>query len=120
MLRNAADAMTTIDDHPRVLVVRTERIEGNQVGLSVTDSGIGFTPQAAEKIFEGFYTTKTDGIGIGLSVSRSIIEAHRGRLWATPNDGHGATFSFAIPCTPGGLADDATGADRFDASVGAA
>jgi signal transduction histidine kinase len=63
----------------------------------VKDSGIGFAPQAADKIFEGFYTTKTDGMGIGLSVSRSIIEAHHGRLWATGNDGSGCTFSFAIP-----------------------
>lgn len=105
MLRNAADAMSSINDRPRVLLVKTERDKENQACLSVRDSGIGFTPQAAEKIFEGFYTTKTDGMGIGLSVSRSIIEAHRGRLWATPNDGPGATFSFAIPFTPESLAD---------------
>ena len=98
LLRNAADAMSTIDDRPRELLIRTERDEGNQVRLSVKDSGVGFTPQAAEKIFEAFYTTKTDGMGIGLSISRSIIEAHQGRLWATPNDGPGSTFSFAIPC----------------------
>jgi PAS domain S-box-containing protein len=120
MLRNAADAMSTIDDRPRALLVRTERDQENQARLSVTDSGIGFTPQAAEKIFEGFYTTKTDGMGIGLSVSRSIIEAHHGRLWATPNEGFGATFSFAIPCTSEGSADDETRATRADASVGAA
>lgn len=75
LLRNAADTMSTTDDRARVLLVRTEQDKGNQVRLSVKDSGIGFTPQAAEKIFEGFYTTKTDGMGIGLSVSRSIIEA---------------------------------------------
>lgn len=104
LLRNAADAMSTIADRPRVLLVRTERDEGNQVRLSVKDSGVGFTPQAADKIFEGFYTTKPDGMGIGLSVSRSIIEAHHGRLWATLNDGPGSTFSFAIPYTVDGLA----------------
>ena len=100
LLRNAADAMKTSDDRRRELLVRTERDGENQVRLSVKDSGVGFTPQAADKIFEAFYTTKTDGMGIGLSVSRSIIEAHQGRLWATRNDGPGSTFSFSIPCRP--------------------
>jgi signal transduction histidine kinase len=61
------------------------------------DAGVGFDPQAADRLFESFYTTKKDGIGIGLSVSRSIIESHHGRLWATLNNGPGATFSFSIP-----------------------
>jgi len=120
MLRNAVDAMSTINDGPRMLLVRTERDKENQARLSVTDSGVGFTPQAADKIFEGFYTTKTDGMGIGLSVSRSIIEAHHGRLWATPNDGRGSTFSFAIPCTLEGLADAEASVNRADASADAA
>jgi PAS domain S-box-containing protein len=102
LLRNASDAMRTIDDRPRELLVRTERDEGNQIRLSVKDSGVGFTPQAADKIFQAFYTTKTDGMGIGLSISRSIIEAHQGRLWAMPNNGPGSTFSFSIPCRPQG------------------
>lgn len=105
LLRNAADAMSTIDDRPRELLVRTEREGGNQVRLSVKDSGVGYIPEVADKIFQAFYTTKTDGMGIGLSVSRSIIEAHQGRLWATPNDGPGCTFSFAIPCSPDGTGD---------------
>jgi signal transduction histidine kinase len=104
LLRNAADAMSTVDDRPRELLVKTERDEGNRVRLSVKDSGVGFTPQAADKIFEAFYTTKTDGMGIGLSISRSIIEAHQGLLWATPNDGPGSTFSFAVPCALADLA----------------
>jgi PAS domain S-box-containing protein len=104
LLRNAADAMSTIDNGPRELLIRTEREEPNRVRLSVKDSGVGLTPQAAERIFQAFYTTKTDGMGIGLSVSRSIVEAHQGHLWATPNDGPGSTFSFAIPCNPEGLA----------------
>jgi PAS domain S-box-containing protein len=99
LIRNAADAMSTIDNRPKELLIKTERHEGNQVSLSVKDSGLGFTPQAADKIFEAFYTTKTDGMGIGLSVSRSIVEAHQGRIWAKRNDGPGCTFSFAIPCT---------------------
>jgi C4-dicarboxylate-specific signal transduction histidine kinase len=97
LLRNASDAMSTVDDRPRQLVVRTERDEDDGVRLSVQDTGVGFDPAAATQLFEAFYTTKNDGMGVGLSVSRSIIEGHRGRLWATPNDGPGATFSFYIP-----------------------
>ena len=98
LLRNASDAMSGVDDRPRELLIRTECDEGDRVRLSVKDAGVGFTPQAADKLFEAFFTTKSDGMGIGLSISRSIIEAHRGRLWATANDGPGATFAFSIPC----------------------
>ena len=100
LLRNASDAMRTVADRPRELIVKTEREEGNRVRLSVKDAGIGFDPEAADKLFEAFYTTKDDGMGVGLHVSRSIIEAHHGRLWATANNGPGATFSFAIPGAP--------------------
>jgi PAS domain S-box-containing protein len=120
LLRNAADAMSTIDDRPRELLIRTEKDKGNQVRLSVKDSGVGFTPQAEGKIFEAFYTTKTDGMGMGLSISRSIIEAHQGRLWATANDGPGCTFSFAIPCALEGSADAETLVARTDPSTDAA
>lgn len=65
------------------------------------DAGIGFGPDGAERMFDAFYTTKGDGMGIGLSVSRAIIERHDGRIWAGPNDGPGATFSLAIPCYSG-------------------
>lgn len=98
LLRNASDAMTGIDDRPRELLISTEADRADHVRLSVRDAGVGFKHEAAGKLFDAFYTTKQDGMGIGLSVSRSIIEAHHGRLWATPNDGPGATFSFAIPC----------------------
>jgi PAS domain S-box-containing protein len=108
LLRNAADAMSKIDDRPRELLIRTEKDEKNNIRLSVKDSGVGLTAEAADKIFEAFYTTKTDGMGIGLSVSRSIIEAHQGHLWATTNDGHGSTFSFSIPCRPLGSNDAET------------
>jgi PAS domain S-box-containing protein len=100
LLRNASDAMSTVDDRQRELLIRTKQDEGDQVCLIVKDVGVGFTPEAADKLFQAFYTTKNDGMGIGLSVSRSIIERHRGRLWAEPNDGPGATFSFSIPCGP--------------------
>ena len=98
LLRNASDAMSGIDDRPRQLVIRTERDEGDRARLSVQDAGVGFEAAGAERLFEAFYTTKSDdGMGIGLSVSRSIIESHHGRLWAQANDGPGATFSFSIP-----------------------
>jgi signal transduction histidine kinase len=98
LIRNASDAMSTVDDRARELVIRTEPDGGTRVRLSVTDSGVGFPTQDTDKLFEAFFTTKSDGMGIGLSISRSIIEAHHGCLWATANDGPGATFSFAIPC----------------------
>ena len=100
LLRNALDAMEGIEDSPTPLVIRTERDGDDRVRLSVQDAGVGFDPQAAGRLFDAFYTTKHDGMGIGLSVSRSIIDSHHGRLWATPNDGPGATFSFSIPCGP--------------------
>jgi signal transduction histidine kinase len=113
LLRNASDAMSTIDDRPRDLLIRTEPDGDDRVCLSVSDVGIGFEPQATDKLFEAFYTTKNEGMGIGLSVSRSIIERHYGRLWATPNNGPGVTFSFSIPCRPEGLMSDGTRASRI-------
>ena len=100
LVRNASDAMVGIDDRPRELLIKTAPEECGAVRLSVVDGGVGFRPEVADKLFEAFFTTKNDGMGIGLSVSRSIIEAHHGRLWATANNGPGATFSFSIPCNP--------------------
>jgi C4-dicarboxylate-specific signal transduction histidine kinase len=97
LLLNASDAMSSVDDRPRQLVMRVEREEADRVRLSVQDAGAGFEPQAENRLFDAFYTTKSGGMGIGLSVSRSIIESHHGRLWATLNEGPGATFSFSIP-----------------------
>jgi signal transduction histidine kinase len=97
LLLNASDAMSGVEDRPRQMVIRTEREEDVRVRLSVQDSGVGFEPQGTDRLFEAFYTTKRGGMGIGLSVSRSIVESHRGHLWAVPNDGPGATFSFSIP-----------------------
>ena len=93
--------MSTVEDRPRHLVITTGRDGRDQVRLSVKDLGVGFEPEAADRLFEGFYTTKNDGMGIGLSVSRSIIESHNGRLWAAKNDGPGSTFSFSIPLRTG-------------------
>jgi len=113
LLRNASDSMSGVDDRPRQLLIRTERDEGDHVRLTVKDTGVGFASQAADRLFESFYTTKNTGMGIGLSVSRSIIESHHGRLWATPNNGLGVTFSFSIPCRPEGLTSDGARASRI-------
>ena len=105
LLKNASDAMRAVNDRPRQLQIRTERGTDDQVRLTVQDAGVGLDPQAMDRLFQAFYTTKNDGMGIGLSVSRSIIERHHGRLWAEPNDGPGATFSFSIPPRQGGASD---------------
>jgi len=97
LLLNAEDAMRGVDDRPRLLVIRTKLVEDDHVRLTVQDAGVAFDPQSVNRLFEAFYTTKSGGMGIGLSVSRSIIESHQGRLWAEPNDGPGATFAFSIP-----------------------
>jgi signal transduction histidine kinase len=98
LIRNAADAMVDVQDRPRQLLIRTEYENGERVRLTVRDVGVGLPPNA-NALFDAFYTTKSGGMGIGLFVSRSIIERHRGRLWAEPNDGApGATFAFSIPC----------------------
>ena len=101
LLRNASDAMVGVDDRPRQLLIRTEREDGDRVRVTVRDAGVGIDRQSMDKLFDAFYTTKSDGMGIGLSVSRSIIERHHGRLWAEPNDGPGATFCvFHSHCGP--------------------
>jgi PAS domain S-box-containing protein len=102
LLRNASDAMADVDDEPRELVITTARHGDDRVRLCVRDTGVGVDPQSMNKLLDAFYTTKDDGMGIGLSVSRSIIERHHGRLWAEPNEGAGATFSFSIPTTHDG------------------
>lgn len=97
LLRNAADAMNDVEDRPRRLSIRTVPDQKGGVCLSVRDTGVGFGPDGPARIFDAFYTTKSDGMGIGLSVSRSIIESHGGHLWAEANDGPGASFYFSVP-----------------------
>jgi signal transduction histidine kinase len=75
------------------------------VRLTVQDTGVGIDPKNLDALFNAFYTTKSAGMGIGLSISRSIIESHHGRLWAEPNDGPGATFSFSVPRKSEGVTD---------------
>jgi PAS domain S-box-containing protein len=96
LLLNATDAMDGVEDRPRLVTVTTER-DGGGVRLAVRDAGAGFAAEDAERLFLPFYTTKPEGMGMGLSVSRSIVERHRGRLRASRNQGPGATFAFTIP-----------------------
>jgi PAS domain S-box-containing protein len=96
LILNAIQAMAPVEDRERVLLLRTQPDEARQVRVTVQDSGIGFDLQNAEQIFNAFHTTKAGGLGMGLSISRSIVESHGGRLWAMLNDGPGATFQFAI------------------------
>jgi PAS domain S-box-containing protein len=103
LIRNASDAMGAVDDRPRTLLISTGRDEGDGVCLTVRDAGVGLAPETMEHLFDAFYTTKNDGMGMGLSISRSIIESHGGRLWAALNEGPGATFSFSIPVVPENL-----------------
>jgi PAS domain S-box-containing protein len=107
LLRNASDAMVGVHDRPRQLLIRTEREDGGRMRVSVRDVGVGVDPQTMSKLLDPFYTTKSYGMGLGLSVSRSIIERHDGCLWAEPNDGPGATFSFSIPSGAGSVTDAA-------------
>ena len=79
--------MVDVHERPRLLLIKTEREDGNRVRLSVRDAGMGLPPQGLDSLFDAFHTTKSGGMGIGLFVSRSILERHQGRLWAEPNDG---------------------------------
>jgi signal transduction histidine kinase len=90
--------MRGVDDGRRWLTIRTARDAGGCVRLTVEDSGSGIDAATAPRLFDAFYTTKDGGMGIGLFVSRSIIESHRGRMWAAPNETAGATFAISIPC----------------------
>jgi signal transduction histidine kinase len=96
LLINAIEAMSGTNEGPRELLISTAKTD---VGLLVTvrDSGPGLPPESSDRLFNAFYTTKSGGLGIGLSICRSIIEAHRGRLWATANTPRGAVFQFALP-----------------------
>lgn len=97
LLLNAIDALSGVVDRPRQVLVRNDLDEDGGVRLAIQDVGVGFEGHDAEWLFEAFHTTKPNGMGIGLSVSRSIVESHGGRLWAQRNEGPGATFAFSIP-----------------------
>ena len=97
LVMNAMEAMSSVSGRPRELVIRTRNVDGCQVQVTVEDSGVGLDPNTISKIFEPFYTTKSSGMGMGLSICRSIVQNHGGRLWATANDGPGSSFNFTLP-----------------------
>ena len=101
LITNALDALRLVKDRPRFLRIRTDKPDARTVRVAVQDTGVGVDPQQAEHLFQAFFTTKPNGLGMGLSISRSIVEAHGGRLWATPNDGPGVTFLFTLPVEEG-------------------
>ncbi|WP_438754939.1 trifunctional serine/threonine-protein kinase/ATP-binding protein/sensor histidine kinase [Pararhizobium sp. O133] len=112
LLLNAMDAMRTISATPKAIQIRTRISQPNEVRVDISDCGIGFDPALAEKLFEAFYTTKADGMGVGLSVSQAIIESLQGRLWASGNDKQGATFTFTLQRVPEQTANSALKTDK--------
>jgi signal transduction histidine kinase len=101
LIMNAIDAMTAISGRSRTLLIKSAK-DAEGVLVQVEDSGQGIDPEQLPRIFDSFYTTKPQGIGMGLSISRSIIEAHDGRLWASPGTARGAVFQFILPIADGG------------------
>jgi PAS domain S-box-containing protein len=97
LVMNAFEAMSSVSEHARKLVITTRNMHSDQVQVTVEDSGIGLDPNTIARIFDPFYTTKPGGMGMGLSICRSILQTHRGRLWATANDGLGTAFHFSVP-----------------------
>ena len=96
LILNGIEAMRAVEDRERDLLIKTQRSVEDRLLVAVQDSGIGLDPENVERIFDAFHTTKPGGMGMGLSISRSIVENHGGRLWAIPNDGPGATFQFTL------------------------
>ena len=101
LVMNAVEAMGTVTGRPRRLIIRSEPDDDDHVSVAVQDTGIGIAANHLDHVFSAFFTTKPGGMGMGLSISRSIIEAHGGRLWTTPNRPHGAVFHFALPVAKG-------------------
>jgi signal transduction histidine kinase len=97
LVMNGIEAMQSVTDRPRELVIRSRQDETQQVLVSVTDCGVGISAENADRLFNAFFTTKSGGMGMGLSICRSIVEAHGGRLSASGNVGPGATFQFVLP-----------------------
>jgi PAS domain S-box-containing protein len=97
LIMNAIEAMSEVRARPRELLISTREAESGSVLVAVSDSGPGLSPASLARLFEAFYTTKSSGLGLGLSICRSIVEAHDGQLWATPNEPHGAVFCMRLP-----------------------
>src|SRR4029077_11144388 len=97
LIVNGIEAMQPITDRQRQLVIRSEQAEPQQVRVTVMECGTGLSIESAQRIFDAFVTTKVSGMGMGLSICRSIIQAHGGRIWASPNEPHGAAVRFTLP-----------------------
>jgi signal transduction histidine kinase len=110
LVMNGVEAMASVADRPRELFIRSRQHESDKVLVAVQDSGVGIDRENLGKIFDAFYTTKPQGMGMGLAIGRSIVENHGGRLWAIPNDGPGVTFAFALPCETAGATRNQPGA----------
>src|SRR6516162_3338618 len=102
LIRNGVEAMSTVTLRRRVLQVSSQIDERGDVVIAVTDTGTGLDPTKKERIFDAFFTTKPEGMGLGLSICRSIVETHGGRLWASPNLTQGSTFQFTVPAAADG------------------
>ena len=97
LILNAVEAMVSVETSARKLLIRTKQNETNVIVVGVSDSGPGIDRENLERVFEAFYTTKSSGVGMGLSICRSIIDAHGGRLWVEANEPRGAVFQFTLP-----------------------
>ena len=104
LITNALDALSPVTDRSRVLNIRTDAPQSGTVRVAVRDTGVGIEPEHCARLFDAFFTSKPNGLGMGLPISRSIVEAHGGKLWATPNEGPGVTFQFTLPTGNGGAA----------------
>nr|AAK00173.1 hypothetical 19.8 kDa protein [Bradyrhizobium sp. WM9] len=103
LITNAIEAMSDLKEGDRELLITARTDSSNNVLVSFRDTGPGLDPNSADRVFEAFYTTKSDGMGMGLAICHSIIEAHGGRMWAGANDPRGAVFQFSIPIAPEGV-----------------
>ena len=116
LVMNAIQAMASVTGRPRKLTIRSEKHDSDRVRLTVQDTGVGIAAKHRDALFSPFFTTKPGGMGMGLSISRSIVEAHSGQLWTTPNEPHGAIFHFSLPVGPSPLPADVAPGSRPSAS----
>jgi signal transduction histidine kinase len=113
---NAVEAMSGVGDEARKLLISTGADASGGIRVTVRDSGPGLDPQSTDRVFDAFYTTKPEGMGMGLAICQSIVEAHGGRLWVTANEPRGAVFHFTLPAER----DETAAADQGGQSFGAA